>query len=462
MTADKVCILGAGSSGIAAAKLLQEHRVPYDCFEKGSGIGGNWRYQNDNGMSAAYASLHINTSKTRMAYSDFPMPEDYPDYPHHRQILDYFEGYVDHFGIRPQIRFHTSVESVEPDDGGWRVTVSGADSGSRRYAAVLVCNGHHWDAKLPDFPGSFAGRTLHAHDYRTPEGMEDKNVLVVGIGNSGVDVACESARVSARTFLSTRRSAHVVPKYVWGKPIDQLTSPAGSLLPLAVQNFFLTTVLRLARGPQTAFGLPDPEHRLLQAHPTVSADLLNLIGRGRIAVKPDVDRLDGGTVRFADGSEEKIDVVVYATGYKVRFPFLAPELVDSAANEIRLYRYVVHPTLPGLYFIGLVQPLGAVMPLAEAQSEWVAKLLTGECALPDRDAMEAAYEKDRAAMRRRYVRSTRHTLQVDFFPYMKQIKKEIRRGRKLARRKPAAKSAIPNPSPQPSPATGEGATALPR
>ncbi len=436
MSAEKVCVLGAGSSGIVAAKTLEEHGIPFDCFEKGSGIGGNWRYRNDNGQSAAYASLHINTSKTRMAYSDYPMPEDFPDYPHHSQILRYFEDYVDHFGIRPHIRFNTAVESVRPEDGGWRVTTTGADRGSRRYAAVLVCNGHHWDPKMPDFEGTFYGRTLHAHEYETPKGMEDKNVLIIGIGNSGVDIACESSRVSKRTFLSTRRSAHVVPKYVWGMPIDHLTSPAGSRLPMALQSFFLTTVLRLARGPQTSFGLPEPDHGLLQAHPTISADLLNLIGHGRIRVKPDVKRLAGDAVRFADGSEEKIDVIVYATGYKVSFPFLDSDVVDSADNEIRLYRYVVHPELAGLYFIGLVQPLGAIMPLAEAQSQWVAKLLAGECALPDRQAMAAAYDKDREAMRQRYVKSTRHTIQVDFFPYMDQLRKEIRSGRKLAGRSP--------------------------
>ncbi len=423
---DRVCVIGAGSSGIVAAKVLKEHGVAFDCFEKGSGLGGNWRYRNDNGMSAAYASLHINTSKTRMAYSDFPMPEDYPDYPHHSQILDYFEDYVDHFGIRPHIRFGTPVSEIVPAGDGWDVTAGGETT---TYSAVVVSNGHHWDPKLPDFPGRFDGRSRHSHAYETSDGLEGKSLLVVGIGNSGVDIACEASRVAARTLLSTRRSAHIVPKYALGKPIDLYTTPASSRLPLALQRLGFEALLRVACGSQDKLGVPRPEHTLLQAHPTVSSDLLNLVGHGRIRVKPNVEELRGDRVAFADGSVEEVDEIIYATGYRISFPFLAPELLDPRDNEVRLYRHVVHPDLPGIFFIGLIQPLGAIMPLAEQQAAWVAKLLCGQVALPDRETMERRIDADLSAMRRRYVTSPRHTIQVDFFPYLAQLRKEIRRGK---------------------------------
>ena len=432
----RACIIGAGSSGIVAAKVLKEHGIPFDCFEKGSGVGGNWRYRNDNGMSAAYASLHINTSKTRMAYSDFPMPEDYPDYPHHSQILDYFEDYVDHFGIRPHIRFNTSVTEVTPEGverdtvpkgGGWQVTTDGGEATT--YSAVLVSNGHHWDPRLPDFPGHFDGRARHSHAYETPEGLEGKRVLVVGIGNSGVDIACEASRVAAKTFLSTRRSAHILPKYALGKPIDLYTTPASSRLPLSLQRLSFEVLLRVACGRQEDFGVPRPEHTLLQAHPTISADLLNLVGHGEIQVKPNVEELRGERVAFADSSVEPIDEIIYATGYRISFPFFAPELLDPQDNQVRLYRHVVHPDLPGLYFIGLIQPLGAIMPLAEQQATWVAKVLTGEVALPDREVMKRRIDADDKAIRRRYVASPRHTIQVDYFPYLDLLRKEMRRGR---------------------------------
>lgn len=425
---DKVCVIGAGSSGIVAAKTLAEHGIPFDCFERGSGIGGNWRFRNDNGMSAAYRSLHINTSKTRMAYSDYPMPEDYPDYPHHSQILEYFEEYVDHFGFREHIRFKTTVEQVEPtDDGQWRVTLDGGEEAI--YRAVLVANGHHWNPRLPEFPGEFHGRTRHSHSYETPAGLEDKRVLVVGIGNSGVDIACESSRVAAKTFLSTRRSAHILPKYAFGRPIDHYASPFGNRLPLAIQKLAYKLILGISRGPQETFGVPEPDHHILAAHPTISADLLNLVGHGRITMKRNIERLEGDAVRFVDGTVEQIDEIIWATGYKVTFPFFDSAVIDTQDNEVPLYRQVVHFDRPHLYFIGLVQPLGAIMPLAEAQSKWVAKLLTGECALPDRATRERAYAQDREAMARRYVKSVRHTIQVDFFPYLEQMEKEIRKGR---------------------------------
>ncbi len=429
---EKVCLIGAGSSGIVAAKTLLQHGVPFDCFERGSGVGGNWRFRNDNGMSASYASLHINTSKTRMAYSDYPMPEEYPDYPHHSQILRYFESYVDHFELRPHIRFRTTVERVEPTpEGFWEVTL---DDGSRHlYRAVLVANGHHWDPKLPSFPGEFHGRSRHSHSYETPEGLAGKRVLVVGIGNSGVDIACESSRHAERTFLSTRHSAHILPKYAFGKPIDQYATPSSRYLPLAVQRLAYSLILGISRGPQERFGVAEPEHHILQAHPTISADLLHLVGHGRIAMKPDLSQLQGDRVQFADGSVEEIDEIIYATGYKVTFPFFSPEILETEENEVPLYRQVVHFDLPHLYFVGLIQPLGAIMPLAEAQAQWIAKLLTEECSLPPRKTMVEEYRKDREEMARRYVKSTRHTLQVDFYPYLYRMKREVREGRRRAR-----------------------------
>ncbi len=433
MATDRVCLIGAGSSGIATAKVLHERGIPFDCFEKSSGIGGNWRYGNDNGWSSAYRSLHINTSRDKMAYSDFPMPDHYPDFAHHSQILDYFEAYVDHFGFRDTITFRTEVKRVAPrGDGTYDVTVVGPDGAprTRRYGAVLVANGHHWCPKYPSFPGSFAGKTMHSHHYRTPEVFADKNVLVVGVGNSGCDIACEASRVAARTFLSSRRGAHVIPKYLLGRPLDAWTTPLMSRLPLWFQRLTFSLLLTLARGPQSGYGFPTPPHKLLQEHPTISSELLNLIGHGRIMPKPNVEWLAGDRVRFVDGTEERIDVIVYATGYRVAFPFFEPGFMNPKGNRLPLYLHVAPPDHPNLYFIGLIQPLGAIMPLAELQSEWVADLLEGVSGLPDEAAMRRAVAREERAMNRRYVASERHTMQVDYYPYERALKRARRRGRR--------------------------------
>src|SRR6188472_3426764 len=434
MASKKTCVIGAGSSGIAACQVLNARGIPFYCFEKGSEVGGNWRYENDNEMSSAYRSLHINTSRGLMAYRTYPMPDDYPDYPNHFQIARYFDDYVDHFGLREEIRFRTEVKSVVPVDGEWEVTVAGADgrSEAHRYRAVLVANGHHWDPRWPEpaFPGSeeFEGRQIHVHHYREPEVLRDKRVLVLGIGNSATDIAVESSRIAEKTFLAMRRGAYVMPKYLNGKPTDEAASKLLTLMPLAVQRFVLGRMLGLTAGDMTAYGLPKPDHKLLEAHPTVSAELLSRLGHGDIAVKPNLDRFNGGrTVRFVDGSEEEIDLVVYCTGYRITFPFFDENLVSAAGNRLPLYRRVASVDHPGLYFIGLIQPLGAIMPLAEAQAEWVADLLSGRGTLPSPAAMRAEIDEAEKKMKKRYVASKRHTIQVDFQPYLREIKRERKR-----------------------------------
>jgi dimethylaniline monooxygenase (N-oxide forming) len=440
MAAEKVCIVGAGSSGVAAAQVLKARGIPYDCFEKGSFIGGNWRYENDNGMSSAYRSLHINTSRRVMAFKTLPMPDHFPDYPDHFQMAEYFDEYADHFGLRETIGFNTEVVAVEPTDGEWEVTVEDAD-GKRetaRYRAVLIANGHHWDPRWPEpaFPGAeeFEGEQTHAHHYREPDVLPGKRVLVLGIGNSAVDIAVESSRIADKTFLATRRGAYVIPKYINGKPIDELSNPIVSMLPLSVQRFFATRALGVASAADpSAYGLPKPDHKLFEAHPTVSSELLPRLGHGDIAPKPNIDRFTGGrTVRFADGTEEEIDLVVYCTGYKVTFPFFAPEVFAAPDNRLPLYRRVVSPERPGLYFIGFIQPLGPIMPLAEAQCEWIADLLGGRVALPPVAAMKREIESEERKMRKRYVTSKRHTVEVDFYPYLREIQRA---------RKPAAQPA---------------------
>jgi thioredoxin reductase len=435
MAAEKVCVIGAGSSGIVACQVLNARQIPFDCFEKGSQVGGNWRYENDNGMSSAYRSLHINTSRRVMAFKTLPMPDHYPDYPNHFQMAAYFDEYVDHFGLRDKIRFRTEVLSVEPVDGEWEVAVEGADGERqvKRYRAVLVANGHHWDPRWPEpaFPGAdeFNGEQLHAHHYREPDVLPGKRVLVLGLGNSAVDIAVESSRIADATFLASRRGAYVIPKYINGKPIDELSNPITSMLPLAMQRFFATRALGVAAGSMTAYGLPKPDHKLFEAHPTVSSELLPRLGHGDIAVKPNIDRFSGGRgVRFVDGSEEEIDLVVYCTGYKMTFPFFDPEVFAAPDNRLPLYRRVASVERPGLHFIGFIQPLGPIMPLAEAQAEWVADLLAGRASLPAAAEMQKEIEAEEAKMRKRFVASKRHTVEVDFYPYLR----EIRRERKLA------------------------------
>jgi cation diffusion facilitator CzcD-associated flavoprotein CzcO len=387
-------------------------------------------------MSSAYRSLHTYTSRDRMGYSDFPMPRSFPDFPHHTQIAQYFEDYARHFGLMERIAFETGVEHAarEDPDGTWTITL---DTGAtRRYDALLVANGHHWDPRFPEpaYPGSFDGTQIHSHHFVDAADWREKNVLVVGMGNSAMDIAVESSFVARRTLVSARRGEHVVPKYLFGRPVDQIAvSPLTPLVPFAVRHAFFRALYRLAVGRVEDYGLPKPDHRLLESHPTLSADFLGRAAQGEIECKPAIAALQGDTVRFLDGSVESVDVIVWATGYRVSFPFFAPEFISAPDNELLLYRRVFKPGVDNLFFIGLLQPLGALMPLAEAQGRWVASYLRGEYALPPRREMDAEVRREHERMRRRYVASKRHTMEVDFDDYLFALRRELKAGARWAR-----------------------------
>ena len=422
-----VCIVGAGSSGVTLAKALKEQGVAFDCFEIGSGIGGMWRYENDNGLSSAYRSLHIDTSRNNLGYSDFSIPDTYPDFLSHHEVLEYLEAYAERAGVTPHIRFNTKVEDVSPaGDGTWNVRLQGGEQ--KRYRAVLVANGHLWDARWPEFKGHFDGLAMHSHHYRTAEPFKDKRVLVVGIGNSGVDIAVDVCKSAQSTLLSTRRSAWVMPKYIMGVPIDRWSSflMRKLHLPTRLARSLIQRLAFLAVGDQARFGVPRPAHAIWQEHATLSQELLPYVGHGWIRIKPNVRELQGTQVAFDDGSSAPVDAIIYATGYRTRFPFIDPQLFEVKDGAVSLYRRMLPPHLPGLYFVGLVQPIGPTIPLVEIQARWVASVLAGHTALPDSRTMQAEITRHHAHQAR-YLGSARYTLEVDFRDYAKQLRSDIQR-----------------------------------
>lgn len=428
----KIVLVGAGCSGFTTAKRLRDAGLAFDWFEASDRIGGNWAYDNPNGMSSAYQSLHIDTSKTRLQFEDYPVPADWPDFAHHSLIARYFNDYVDHFGLRPLIMFDSPVTQVARAAGGWDVTTR---HGTRRYATVIVANGHHWSPNRPEWPGVFDGPLLHAHDYKTPFApidMIDKRVLVVGMGNSAVDIASELGQrsLTARLLVSTRRGVWVLPKTLNGKPVDKTPLPAW--MPLGLVRKLAARSIVKAIGRMEDYGLPTPDHRPLEAHPTVSGEFLGRLSSGDIVIKPAIERLDGDGVVFADGSREAVDVIITATGYNIEFPFLSAVDAQVADNHIPLFKRMVQaePALHGLWFMGLAQSLPTLVNLAEQQSKLLVAYLTGRYALPDAMTMARVIALDERKYQAHYYASRRHTMQVNFEPYVADLQREIASGAK--------------------------------
>jgi cation diffusion facilitator CzcD-associated flavoprotein CzcO len=439
------CVIGAGISGLTTGKALSDSGLPYTCFEASDDIGGNWYFGNPNGRSSAYRSLHIDTYRDSVSFRDMPMGDEYPDYPHHERIRAYIDDYADAFSLRERIRFQTPVKHARRNpDGGWRITLE--DDSVEEFDFLAVGNGHHWDPRYPDFPGTFDGETLHSHHYLSPTEPLDlmgKRVLIVGIGNSAVDIASELSRkgVADKVFLSTRSGAWVMPKYLFGQPIGKLvrTSPH---LPLKLQRWLARPLPYLASGKMEDFGLPHPNHEFLEAHPTVSSELLLRLGSGDVVAKPNIRELRGDRVAFEDGTAETVDAIVWATGYNITFPFFDPELVSAPDNRFPLYKRIFKPGIDDLAFVGFAQTVPTLFPFVELQSKLVARYVSGDYALPRAPEMEETIERDQERHFGRVTDRPRHTMQVDWYIYEHDIwTREIPAGRERAARGMAPKLA---------------------
>jgi hypothetical protein len=425
---DAVCVVGAGASGLAAVKNLLEHGFAVDCYERETSVGGGWNWRHD--RSPVYAGTHLISSRPLTEFPDFPMPDSWPDYPHHSQVLSYLERYAKHFGLGEHIWFGTEVVSAEPaGDGRWDVTTrstGGGSSRTQRYAAIVVANGHNWSPAKPEIEGELRGQVIHSAQYKDPAQLRNRKVLVIGGGNTGCDIAVEAAQQAGTVWHSTRRGYWYAPKYLFGRPADQV----GDLLlkwrlPLRLRQWLYRKTLALTTGDLTRYGLPAPDHRPYESHPIVNSQLPYYLGHGKIQPVPDVARFAGGQVELADGRRIDPDLVITATGYVPRFEFLAPELLDTAADgrpDLHLHAFArKHPTLA---VIGLLQPDAGLLPLAHWQSVAVARWLRLRRDDPVRAAAVQQKESARPVpswSRLQVVPTRRHWFEVDHIQYLKAL-----------------------------------------
>ena len=420
---ERFCIIGAGTSGLAVAKNFLQSGIAFDCLEREDDLGGNWNYGKQH--SSVYASTHLISSKRLTEYTDYPMPEDYPEFPGHRQVLEYVRSYALHFGLYDHIQFSTTVERAEPTDSGWRVVLASGEQ--RQYRGLVVANGHNWDPRLPEYPGEFSGTQLHSSEYKTPDVLQGNRVLVVGGGNSGCDLAVEASLYADSALLSWRRGYHVLPKFFKGKPMDQCGETLLSLrLPLWARRIGAALVIRWVLGPPELTGMPKPDHRLFESHPIINSRLHGQVAHGRLAIKPDIQCLSGDRVQFVDGSEADVDVILYATGFRLSFPFLDTKHLNWHNDRPNLFLNIFHPDRDDLFFAGLIQPDSGQWGLVDCQAQLISKYLVAL----DKQARSARWfaklKLTQASPRQRkvrYLETPRHRLEVEHFGYRRQMQK---------------------------------------
>ena len=418
----RVCVIGAGPSGLAAIKNLQEQGVTQiTVFEKNNQIGGNWVYDEHNDHSSVYETTHIISSKRWSQFEDFPMPASYPDYPSHRQVLAYFQNYASHFDLEKYIQFNTTVLKVEQNSQKqWQVTYQN-ELGTHEdiFDYLLVANGHHWDPFMPEYPGHFDGELMHSHQYKKASVFAGKRVLVVGGGNSACDVAVEISRVSPETYISMRRGYNIFPKFVFGKPTDDAVAKT-RWMPAGMRQKLFKLVIRILQGRYAKYKLLNPDCGPLEIHPTINSELLYFIRHGKVRPQPGITHFEGKKVHFTNGEQLEFDTVIFATGYKISFPFFDKKLIDfSGSTKVPLYRKMMHADLDNLYFIGLCQPQGCIWPLADHQSKIVARIIMGTLKRPEQ--LHQKIDKEMNKPHYRFKSHMRHALEVDYHMFRREL-----------------------------------------
>ena len=419
----RAAVIGAGAAGLCAARHLRSAGLDVTVYELGSRVGGLWVYGNDNGMSPAYRSLHLNSENRVTAYPDFPFPDGTPLYPDHAGVAAYLQSYAEQFDLTPLIRFRTRVRAVEAEGAGWRVVT---DAEVESFDVVVVASGHQGVPKHPPFAGDFAGEYLHSHAYREPEPFRGKRVLVVGVGNSACDIAADICPVTASCTMAARSPVLMMPRMVFGVPTSRLLARIEKpWMPWPVRRRIRELISRAVHGRMEQWGFRTPTTR---THPAGHHLLMSQFVWGRVTARPGIAAVAGRTVTFEDGNTAEYDTIIAATGYDVHLPFLAPEISPVRGHWLDLYCRVVRPGYPGLYFAGFFNVTGGGnIRMMDDQATWIAAIETGRAGLPDQANMEAGIQAERRAIQALYPDSARYGLELDPAQYRRQLATELRR-----------------------------------
>uniref|UniRef100_G3TPA3 Dimethylaniline monooxygenase [N-oxide-forming] n=1 Tax=Loxodonta africana TaxID=9785 RepID=G3TPA3_LOXAF len=438
--AKRVAIVGAGVSGLGSIKCCLEEGLEPTCFERSDNLGGLWRFTEhvEEGRAGIYESVISNSCKEMSCYSDFPFPEDYPNYVPNSLFLEYLQMYADRFNLRKCIQFKTKVCSVtkRPDftvSGQWDVvTLHEGKQESAVFDAVMVCTGFLTSPNLPldSFPGlnDFKGQYFHSREYKLPYIFKDKRVLVIGMGNSGTDIAVEASHVAKKVFLSTTGGAWAISRvYDSGYPWDMVfvtrfQNMVRNSLPTPIVSWLLERKMN-SWFNHANYGL-FPEDRVQLREPVINDELPGRIITGKVLIKPSIKEVKGNSVIFNNTPEEEpIDIIIFATGYTFAFPFLDESVVKVEDGQASLYKYIfpTHLQKSTLAVIGFIKPLGSMIPTAEMQARWAVRVLKGVNTLPPPSVMIKEVNARKENMPSGFGLCYCKALQADYIRYMDEL-----------------------------------------
>lgn len=432
MTAKRIAVIGAGAAGLCSAKYMKAAGFDVTIYEIGSHIGGMWRYLNDNGLSNAYRTLHINTSRSVTRFHDLDFDDGVQAFPDTFDMHDYLVKFAEHFGLVDLIRFNTPVRGIAPEFDptkgeapSWRVTTDDSDE---TYDAVMAATGHLSEPRhVPMFQDDFAGEYLHSFHYRKPEDFVGKRVCVIGVGNSACDIASDVCVTSAKTIMVARSTPIILPKLMFGRPFTEITRKIQRpWLPAFVRRKLTALLAYIAHGDLTKLGFKPPSKEKL--HVTSNGTIVNDIAYRRVTLKQEIVRVDGQTLHFNDGSSEDVDTIIAATGYKVTLPYLPDGIIegDPENNRLDLYKRIVPPDWPGLYMIGFFNTDTALNMVFEHQARWARDIELGEAKLPTAAEMRADIAAKRHWVESNFKGTPRHGLEEEHVPYLGELKRSNR------------------------------------